>query len=399
VDLDGGGFSPIANSENSDVDTDGNGILDENELAALERPNSDVDGSDVIGDLVLQTTFDEWQDFIASGHTETCATCHMLSSTGPIVDDAPGGLSLPDRTIHSHGFVGVDYDLTPGHYSGLGVNGGDATQEVQLARTDLIKDAARLAVRETNVSGDVLSALIRVQPGFIGHNFPSGFAFARQWWLEVSAETADGTPVCLEPVDPATHLPDPNGIAAPCASGQIENPQADLQLCDPPDVAEAFGTELNAGVHLSLPAPIEIAHGLDTQAQPGSCDPWLANFQKILTDGDPDGDSQFFEVPYQTLLPDIVKNEIRVADQQAMGALTPYKSRFDHKDLAYLFDVGQVHGQDVTINVVMRFRHLPPYFLRALDGFYPNGLTGEILLKQMVVTDVTSVTSDPVPVP
>ena len=28
----------------------------------------------------------------------------------------------------------------------------------------------------------------------VGHDFPTGFAFARQWWLEVSATTADGDP-------------------------------------------------------------------------------------------------------------------------------------------------------------------------------------------------------------
>ncbi len=35
----------------------------------------------------------------------------------PIVDDAPGSLELADRTLHSHAFVGVDYDLEPGHYA------------------------------------------------------------------------------------------------------------------------------------------------------------------------------------------------------------------------------------------------------------------------------------------
>jgi len=54
----------------------------------------------------------------------------MPSSTGPAVDDAPGNLDLPDRTLHSHAFIGVDYDLEPGHYAGLGVGGGDATNEV-----------------------------------------------------------------------------------------------------------------------------------------------------------------------------------------------------------------------------------------------------------------------------
>ncbi|MEX2407383.1 MAG: hypothetical protein WD834_08575, partial [Actinomycetota bacterium] len=35
--------------------------------------------------------------------------------------------------------------------------------------------------------------------------------------------------------------------------------------------------------------------------------------------------------------------------------------------------------------------------LRALDGFYPNGLTAKILLKQMVVSDIPGAASDPGP--
>ena len=68
-------------------------------------------------------------------------------------------------------------------------------------------------------------------------------------------------------------------------------------------------------------------------------------------------------------------------------------------DFVYLFDVSEIGGQEVTVNVVMHLRHLPPYFLRALDGFYPNGLTSKILLKQMVVSDIPGAPSDPVRVP
>ena len=46
---------------------------------------------------------------------------------------------------------------------------------------------------------------------------------------------------------------------------------------------------------------------------PDECDPWLANFQKILTDGNPDGDNVRQEVPYQPVLPDAVKIRAQVA--------------------------------------------------------------------------------------
>jgi hypothetical protein len=90
-----------------------------------------------------------------------------------------------------------------------------------------------------------------------------------------------------------------------------------------------------------------------------------------------------------------------------MGALKPYDDKFNtrgdddrERTFVYLFDVSEVGGQEVTVNVVMHLRHLPPYFLRALDGFYPNGLSSKILLKQMVVSDIgLPVTTEPVVVP
>jgi hypothetical protein len=405
ADLEGDGFSPFGDEEadESGNDEDGDGKLDENELVEVDDDGDgiadaiDVDGSGLISDLVLQTTFDEWEDYLANDQAGVpCSTCHMPSSTGPAVDDAPGNLDLPDRTLHSHAFIGVDYDLEPGHYAGLGVGGGDATAEVLGLREGLINSGVTIQaeVRQRDVSADFLLAEVTVRSGFIGHDFPTGFAFARQWWLEVSATTEDGEEVCLTPIDPATKLPDPNGIASPCSSGTIANPREDLKPCDPIEVADRFGTELNSTVQIVTPSPLD------------DCDPWLANFQKILTDGDPDGDGTFVEVPYQSLQPDIVKNQIRVADQQAMGALKPYDDKFNtrgdddrERTFVYLFDVSEVGGQEVTVNVVMHLRHLPPYFLRALDGFYPNGLSSKILLKQMVVSDISGAPSDPVRVP
>jgi hypothetical protein len=406
ADLEGDGFSPFGDAEadGSGNDEDGDGKLDENELVEVDEDEDgiadpiDVDGSGLFPDLVLQTTFDEWEDYLANDEGGVpCATCHMPSSTGPAVDDAPGNLDLPDRTLHSHAFIGVDYDLEPGHYAGLGVGGGDATQEVLGLREGLINSGVSIQaeVRRQDVSQDFLLTEVTVRSGFIGHDFPTGFAFARQWWLEVSATTEDGEPVCLTSVDPgAAVIGSGAGIDSPCSSGTIESPSEDLKPCDPIEVADRFGTVLNSTVQIFTPNPLD------------DCDPWLANFQKILTDGDPDGDGTFVEVPYQSLQPDIVKNQIRVADQQAMGALKPYDDEFNTPDVddrertfVYAFDVSEVSGQEVTVNVVMHLRHLPPYFLRALDGFYPNGLSSKILLKQMVVSDIPGAPSDPVRVP
>ena len=429
------GFSPFGDdvsdrrvSEFRDappLDTDGNGTLDENELQFLDvdgdgladlspgSPERDVDGTNRLLDLVLQTTFDEWENLIASNQVsspDTCGTCHMPAlGPGPTVDDAPGGLAIPDRPRHSHEFIGVDYELTPGHYAALGVGQDDATEEVLSKRLALISSGVDVSAEVVSLDPQTLRARVRIASDVIGHEFPTGFAFARQWWLEVSAETADGTPVCLVPVNPVFGPDRRGGIASPCSSGSppsggdwSEQGRAaeDLPTCDPIEVAETFAADFalvglapnNATVELAVAAPL------------ANCDPWLANFQKILTDGDPERIGRFAEVPYQSLLPDIVKLQTRVADNQLMAPLKPYDDPTTDaddrvKEFDYVFDVGRVRGQEVTVTVVMHLRHLPPYFLRALDGFYPDGLTADRLLGQMVVSSFGGTETEPVVVP
>ena len=118
LDLNGNGVSPFGEDDTGDAD--GDHQLNGNELDVQ-------DGK--LQDLVLQTTFDEWQDYVA-GFRETigatdpavdhplgCIECHMPSNPGnapePVVDAAPGILPTPDRPHRSHTFVGVDYDLDP----------------------------------------------------------------------------------------------------------------------------------------------------------------------------------------------------------------------------------------------------------------------------------------------
>ena len=165
-------------------------------------------------------------------------------------------------------------------------------------------------------------------------------------------------------------------------------------------MAGTFGDELeaagkpvnNENLVLTVPAPLT------------DCNPWLTNFQKILTDGDPEGTGQFLEVPFQSLLPDIVKLQTRVATQQVMAPLkaydlpeTPEDDR--EKTFIYIFDTTTAPGQKIIVDVGLHLRHLPPYFLTGLDGLYPDNLTGETLLKQMVVSTaaVAKVTSKRMP--
>ncbi|MBI2331942.1 MAG: ammonia-forming cytochrome c nitrite reductase subunit c552, partial [Chloroflexi bacterium] len=118
VDIDGNGeITAFPGSEGSLSDQDSDNQLDENEL--------DVDENGKLQDLVLQTTFDEWEDYVALQNTRGqdalgCVDCHMpRQADSPILTPE---LGIPyflaqDRERQSHAFIGVDYDLDPNRYT------------------------------------------------------------------------------------------------------------------------------------------------------------------------------------------------------------------------------------------------------------------------------------------
>jgi hypothetical protein len=423
-----------------DRDSDGDFQLDQNEL-----DDSDDDGA--IDDLVLQTTFDEWQDYIF-GYEERieedndeftnvadplpCTECHMPTAgdgTGPIIDHAPGLFGRPDRARRSHTFVGVDYDLDPAAYAKAGLP-DDAIERVLAEREALLSTAVRLEARpadpaeiqrssdrqvdnfdaidldgddvevvvgEQDAADGVLTATIEVHNNLLAHAFPTGFAFARQAWLEVSAESEGGEPVCLADPNPA--------VPARCASGVIEDDAEDLPECDVADVAARIGAD-----------PADLANGniafADGATFPvGECDPWLSNFQKILTDGDLDNDGVFEEIAYQPFNNNAVQIRERLVNNQAMFELQPVRFRdgvdvngnarfFDQSFNTYVYDFdvsGLDAGAEIEVTARLHFRHLPPYFVRALEAEHddlgdivPDGarIDADALLDEMVATQM-----------
>lgn len=371
VDIDGNSeITAFPNSDGSLSDQDRDNQLDENEL--------DVDENGKLKDLVLQTTFDEWEDYVAVQNARGqdalgCVDCHM-----PRTADAPiltPQLNIPyflaqDRERQSHTFVGVDYDLAPERYT------PEEFELVQEERQALLQSAATLIVETSQNEDGNIVASVTIRNNLVGHSLPTGFAFARQMWLEVSAKTEEGDPVCLTDLDI-----DGNIIEAQCASGVIRSPQADLLTCNPL-LLEKIGIKPSKNGESIVLDPASVAP-LE------NCDPWLANFQKVLTI--PVG-NVFFEVPFQTPAADIVKIRVRVSDGQAMD---PINSTIlvdgqvrDSATFDYVFNGADFAGQEVTINAVLHFRHLPPYFLRGLDGYYPDGITSDILLDNLTVIDM-----------
>ncbi len=151
--------------------------------------DTNSDGKIVKGqDLVLQQLIEEYGRYQKAGGSGTCLGCHM-----PLVDQltrAADGASIPfeqdesapPRAVHDHSFVGVDYPIDE-----------VATNDPQKkAREQLLRSAASLSIEGGSITGGKLTFKARLKNGGSGHNLPTGFAFARQVWLEVIVTDGSG---------------------------------------------------------------------------------------------------------------------------------------------------------------------------------------------------------------
>jgi hypothetical protein len=402
IDMNGNGTSAVPNAKSgfidasSTADADKNFILDQNEL------QTNPDGT--LQDLVLQTTYDEWQDYVIGyknrfGAAQTnpthgpaplgCVQCHMPTRTTgdqALVDYAPGLLPLPKRTYQAHTFVGVDYDLDTSTYKNVNGKANELPQ-VLADRQALLQSAVSMQVNNKGaVKPGIFEADVKVSNNFLGHAFPTGFAFARQFWLEVSAVDTTGgknTPVCLADAGPTLKK------GPGCGSGENIKPDQPLPQCDLSSVAAALtapgGNVLTLkGANGALDQTVDVntffvkdkgvVFSKGGSSAIGDCDPWLANFQKILTDGGATAPGVFNEVAYQSLLPDIVKLRTRIATDQVMAPLESVRLRPGVDDptstvLPYAFNVTGVPAADlpnIKVTAKMHLRHLPPEFLDSL---------------------------------
>jgi hypothetical protein len=92
---------------------------------------------------------------------------------------------------------------------------------------------------------------------------------------------------------------------------------------------------------------------------------------------------------------DIVKTRVRVSDGQAMDAFNSTRlvngEPHDSAAFDYIFDVSGLSDEEMVIKAILHFRHLPPYFLKALDGNYPDGITSDNLLPNLTVVDMDEI--------
>ncbi|MEO8900466.1 MAG: multiheme c-type cytochrome [Polyangiaceae bacterium] len=295
-------------------------------------------------DLVLQTLFEEWQDYRKNGGEATCVSCHM-----PLLQDTRAAEradipfeqdhDAPARKTHDHSFVGADYPL----------DDAAARAALKPAREALLQRAAGLTLvsNSLKLSPNSLSFAVEVSNAFTGHNLPGGFAFVRQMWLEVTLlDAAGGT------LD---------------SSGRLASPADDL--CDS--------------------SIIDDAHNPMRPFLQGCAksDPLLVNFQQLLLDvAEPkhaaDG-SAVVDRRNEPLL-ERAPGAVETAIQYLTSGAIPRVRPFDHKPTAPLF-AGEAHNfpyvfalggaAPKSVRIRLMFRSSPPYFLRALGvGTLSSGL-------------------------
>lgn len=292
-------------------------------------------------DLVLQTTNQEYDEYRASGGGGTCVSCHMPATAStraaeaaeiPAEQDA----DAPPRAVHDHSFVGVDYPIDT-------VAIADPNRA---AREELLRSAARLELdAAAGAAADKLTFRVRITNAGAGHNLPTGFAFARQMWLEIKVSDPGGALVASSGVladnaadlcDAATLDDEKDGMArfvVGCAASdpQLVNFQAKLVDRTEPakDDRGAFVRDARGDL-VNAPAP-------------GAAETWL---QRL------DGG---------------VVTRVRRSDKQAMATIPPGATR------AFAYQVAlAARPAALTISARLLFRNLPPYFLRALAAGQPK---------------------------
>ena len=302
------------------------------------------DGKIVKGvDLVLQTTAEESAKAVAAGDTRTCVSCHMplmpsatrAAESALIPDDQT--TAAPDRQVHDHSFVGVDYRLDlPA-----------AKDPQRAARQKLLAGAAKLVLDEVTPSAPTRVAF-KASISNIGatHNLPTGLAFTRQMWLEVIVVNKDGNVIL--------------------SSGVLADPLSDL--CDDATLSEVGSSLVPYLQGCSAP------------------DPLLVNFQTKLVDKidilrdaaqQPvrNADNELIPIQatggHETVLQQLTGGAIarkRPSDGQAQNPIPPGETR----DFTYEIDATGFPAQTLTVSVRLLFRNLPPYFLRALAARQPK---------------------------
>jgi hypothetical protein len=296
-------------------------------------------------DLALQTTWDEYTEYKTLGGQESCVSCHMPVVEGQTraADGAqiPGQQSVaaPPRVIHDHSFPGVEFALdTPAQQ-----------QATEGSRTKLLQSATYFQIDRNSVGfdNDGLGFDVFIANTGTGHNIPSGFAFARQMWIEITATDANQNVIFT--------------------SGVVQNPTDDL--CDGDSLFE-FGNPMKQFFQGCREVDDELVTFQQKLVD-------LATFQIDGSDPfDPAGLTKAVQLGNETWLQYLhggVVARQRTFDGTLVAAIKPFQQEEFH------YDIPTNGGtQGLHIQARLLWRQLAPYFMRALANAQPSTETPQV---------------------
>lgn len=131
--------------------------------------------------LQLERPYEEWLESPSAEAGQPCQACHMPEYAGPAAEGAA------ERTLHDHGFVGIDVPLAEGFAT------PEAVEALRGRIGVLLDGAAELELSAEPVpAGQPLNLVVTAHNLIDGHNLPTGSTFLRQLWLELTVRDADG---------------------------------------------------------------------------------------------------------------------------------------------------------------------------------------------------------------
>lgn len=358
--------SPVANAYHQSLDAAY--AQDPSSLCqSCHNVNYDLDGDGRIVkgvDLILQTTYDEYIQYRSDGGFDTCVTCHMPSTGSSRAAESAELLfqqdvAAPPREVHDHSFVGVDYPLDK-------VSESDPQRDARLA---LLRQAAQFEIdpRSIQFEGRTLRFSVNVTNIGVGHNLPTGFAFARQMWFEIQVRDQRNSLL----FDSGVLAGDADDLCDAATMDDVGNPVMEFFI----GCRESDSQLVN--FQLKLVDDIDILR--DENGQPLVND--QGEFILIQAAG--------AEETWLQALTGGAVVRVRPADGQALGPIAPGQTR----SFQYQVELpGSLNSGQLSISARLLFRNLPPYFVRALAAGQPSDEVPQLgsLVQNLQVAEMAS---------
>jgi mono/diheme cytochrome c family protein len=340
----------------------------------------------------LENLFTEWQNGPYGpinnevGGVVSCQDCHMdLGPPAPAGSYAEGETTVYPRPrevnerekVSTHYFTGVDIALVdfPGQDDDAPDENGNLIGQVQ-RRQQLLESAATISVSAPAAvaAGETASIMVDVKNVGAGHNIPSGFSQERQMWVELIVSDANGTlyesGTLVDTAHPETGelLPDGN--------------------LDDEDLRNLVGPDgVSSGVIDPVTLEANVIHGPDYNERHAHPPVYkgLANFG-----------NEFIRIPTENGTPKRDSDGHFVEDEVFMPFLSTHTDNtfsippLETERVRYDVTIPASAAGPISVSARLRFRALPPRFLRALAQGRPDLVNEKMIDRNRIVEMATA---------